>query len=54
MKPWLHDSNTEIYSTYNKGKFHVAERFSRTLANQIFNHMTLLSKNISITRTVNK
>ena len=28
-----------MYSTYNEGKFVVAERFIRTLKNKIFKHM---------------
>ena len=35
-----------MYSTYNQGKSVVAERFIRTLKNQIFKHMTAISKNI--------
>ena len=35
MKSWLEDNVIEIYSTHNKGKFIVAERFSRTLKNKI-------------------
>ena len=35
-----------MYSTYNKGKSVVAERFIRTLKNKIFKHMTAVSKNI--------
>ena len=35
-----------MYSTYNKGKSCVAERFIRTLKNQIFKHMTAISKNV--------
>ena len=35
-----------MYSTYNKGKSVVAERFIRTLKNKIFKHMTAISKNI--------
>ena len=34
-----------MYSTYNKGKFVVAERFIRALKNKIFKHMTAFSKN---------
>ena len=37
---------TEMYSTYNKGKSVVAERFIRTLKNKIFKHMTAVSKNV--------
>ena len=35
-----------MYLTYNKGKSIVAERFIRTLKNQIFKYMTAVSKNI--------
>ena len=35
-----------MYSTYNEGKSVVAERFIRTLKNQIFKRMTAISKNI--------
>ena len=35
-----------MYSTYNEGKFVVAERFIRTLKNKIFKHMTAISKNV--------
>ena len=35
-----------MYSTYNEGKSVVAERFTRTLKNKIFKHMTFISKNI--------
>ena len=35
-----------MYSTYNEGKFAVAERFIRTLKNEIFKHMAAISKNV--------
>ena len=35
-----------MYSTYNKGKSVVAERFIRTLKNKIFKHMTVVSKKV--------
>ena len=35
-----------MYSTYNKGKSVVAERFIRMLKNKIFKHMTGISKNV--------
>ena len=35
-----------MYSTYNKGKSVVAERFIGTLKNKIFKHMTAISKNV--------
>ena len=37
-----------MYSTYNKEKSVVAERFIRTLKNKIFKHMTTISKNVYI------
>ena len=39
-------NNTEMYSTYNKGKSAVAERFIKTLKNKIFKHMSAISKNV--------
>ena len=35
-----------MYSTYNKWKSVVAERFIRTLKNKIFKHVTAISKNV--------
>ena len=35
-----------MYSTYNKGKSVVAERFIQTFKNKIFKHMTAVSKNV--------
>ena len=35
-----------MYSTYNEGKFLVAERSINTLKNRIFKHMTAVSKNV--------
>ena len=37
-----------MYSIYNEGKSAVAERFIRTLENNIDKHMTLISKNVYI------
>ena len=37
-----------MYSTFNEGKSVVAERFIRTLKNNIFKHMTTISKNVYI------
>ena len=34
-----------MYSTYNEGKYFVAERF-RALKNKILKHMTAVSKNV--------
>ena len=46
FKDFLKISNIEMYSIYNEGKSVVAERFVRTLKNQIFKHMTAVSKNV--------
>ena len=35
-----------MYSTFNEGKSVVAERFIRTVKNEIFKHMTAISENI--------
>ena len=35
-----------MYSTYNKGKSVVAEKFIGTLKNKMFEHITAVSKNI--------
>ena len=39
-------NNIKKYSTYNKGKSVVAERFIRTLKNKTFEHMTAVSTNV--------
>ena len=46
FKDFLRLNNTEMYSTYNEGKSVVAERFTRTLKNKIFKHITAISKNV--------
>ena len=46
FKDFLKINNIEMYSTYNEGKSVVAERFIRTLKNNIFKHMTAISKNV--------
>ena len=48
FKDFLKINNIEIYSTFNKGKSALAERFIRTLKNKIFKHMTAISKNVYI------
>ena len=35
-----------MYLTYNEGKSVLAERFIKTLKNNIFKHMTPISKNV--------
>ena len=46
FKKWLSDNNIIMYSTYNKGKSVVAERFIRTLKDKLYKHMTATSKNV--------
>ena len=48
MKSGLQDKNIEMYSTRNKGKSVVAERFVRTLKNKIYKYMISISKNVHI------
>ena len=44
----LQDNDIVMYSTNNKGKPVVAERFIRTLTNKIYKYMTSISKNVYI------
>ena len=46
FKDFLKINNIEMHSTYNEGKSFVAERFIRTLKNNIFKQMTAISKNV--------
>ena len=46
FKKWLKDNDIEMYSTHNKGKSLVAERFIRTLKNKVCKHMTPVPKNV--------
>ena len=48
FKKWLKDNNIEMFSTHNKGKSVVAERFIRTIKNKIYKYMTSISKNVYI------
>ena len=50
MKPWLEKNDIEMYSTHNEGKSVVAERFIRTIKNEIYKHMISISKNIYIAK----
>ena len=43
FKDFFKINNNEMYSTYNKGKSVVAERFIRTLKNKMLKHMTAIS-----------
>ena len=46
FKKWLSDNDIIMYSTYNKGKSVVAERFIRTLKNKLYKHMTATGENV--------
>ena len=46
FKKWLEDNDIETHSTYNEVKSVVAERFIRTLKNNIYKHLTAVSKNV--------
>ena len=39
FKKWLKDNDIEMYSTYNEGKFVIAENFIRTIKNKIYKYM---------------
>ena len=46
MKSWLQDNDIDIYSTYNERKSIITERFIRTLKNNIYKYLRLISKNV--------
>ena len=48
LKKWLKDNDFVMYSTNNEGKSIAAERFIRTLKNNIYKFMTSVSKNVYI------
>ena len=48
FKKWLQDNDIEMYSTHNEGKSVIAERFIRTLKNQIYKYMTSISQNVYV------
>ena len=50
MKSWLQDNNIEMYFIHNEGKFAVAERFIRTLNNEIYKYTNSISKNVCINK----
>ena len=53
FKKWLQDNDIVMYSTSNKGKCVVAERFIRTIKNKIYKYMTSISKNVYIDKLDN-
>ena len=48
FKIFLKENDIETYSTFDEGKSVVAERFTKTLKNKIYKHMTTISKNVYI------
>ena len=46
FKSFLKKNDIEMYSTYNEGKSVVAKRFTKTLKNKIYKHMTTFGKNV--------
>ena len=46
MKSWLQGNNIETCSTHNERKSVVAERFIKTLNNNIYKYMTAILKNV--------
>ena len=48
FKKWLQDNVIVMYSAHNEGKSVVAERFIRTLKNNIYRYMTSIPKNVYI------
>ena len=48
FKKWLKDNDIDMYSTHNKGKSVVAERFIKTLKTKIYKCMTSISQNVYI------
>ena len=48
FKDFFKINNIEMYSIFNEGKSAVAERFIRTLKNNIFKNLTAISKNVFI------
>ena len=48
MKSCPQKNDIKMYSTYNEGKFVVAERFIRTLKNKIYQCVASISENVYI------
>ena len=46
FKGFLKENDIEMYSTFNKRKSVVAERFIKILKNKIYKHMTYIGKNV--------
>ena len=50
MKSWLQKNVIEMYSTHDKGKSVLSERFIKTLKTYIYKHMTAVPKNVYINK----
>ena len=50
---WLEKNDVEIYSTRNKAKSVIVERFIRTFKNKIYKYMISVSKNVYIDKLDN-
>ena len=48
FKKWLQENEIAMYSTHTERKSVVSGRFTRTLKNKIYKHMTSMSKNVYI------
>ena len=46
FEKWLSDNDINMYSMYSEDKSVVAERFTRTLKNKLYKHMTATGKNV--------
>ena len=46
MKFWLKKSNIKMYSTHNKRKSVITERFIRTFKNKIDKYMNVRTRNV--------
>ena len=46
FKKWLDDNDLKMYSTHNDERSVIAERFIRTLKNNIYKHIAAVSNNI--------
>ena len=44
IKSWVQKNDIKMYSTHNKGNSVVAERYNRTLKDEICKYMTAISK----------
>ena len=48
MESWLEKNDIEMYSTHNKEKYVVTERFIRTLKTKTYKYVTSILKNVYI------